>query len=54
MEYRVRRSYGRIKEIVPPPYLLQDVRDSFDRFITEGIKRAFDDISPIEGMAKTI
>ncbi|RLE39040.1 hypothetical protein DRJ12_00860, partial [Candidatus Acetothermia bacterium] len=52
MEYRVRRSYGRIKEIVPPPYLLQDVRDSFDRFITEGIKRAFDDISPIEGHGK--
>ena len=52
MNYRVRRSYGRIREILPPPYLLADVRDSFQRFIDEGIKRAFDDISPIEGHGK--
>ncbi len=52
MNYRVRRSYGRIKEILPPPYLLEDVRDSFHQFIDGGIKRAFDDISPIEGHGK--
>ncbi len=52
MNYRVRRSYGRITEILPPPYLLEDVRDSFQQFIDDGIQRAFDDISPIEGHGK--
>ncbi len=52
MKYRERRSYGRIREILPPPYLLQDVRDSFRTFIDTGIKRAFVDISPIEGHGK--
>ncbi len=52
MRYRERRSYGRIKEILPPPYLLQDVRESFRKFVEEGITRAFADISPIEGHGK--
>jgi len=52
MEYRQRRSYGRIHEILPPPYLLADVRRSFDEFVKDGIKRAFGDVSPIEGHGK--
>jgi len=52
MEYRERRSYGRIHEILPPPYLLADVRSSFDEFVKNGITRAFADVSPIEGHGK--
>ncbi len=52
MEYRERRSYGRIHEILPPPYLLADVRRSFDEFVKRGITRAFADVTPIEGHGK--
>ncbi len=52
MEYRERRSYGRIREILPPPYLLADVRRSFSEFIEIGIERAFADVTPIEGHGK--
>jgi DNA-directed RNA polymerase subunit beta len=47
MKYRERKSYGRIQEILPPPYLLADVKESFKKFLDEGIQRAFADISPI-------
>ncbi len=52
MEYRERRSYGRIQEILPPPYLLADVRRSFSEFVEKGIVRAFADVTPIEGHGK--
>jgi DNA-directed RNA polymerase subunit beta len=52
MKYRERRSYGRIHEILPPPYLLADVRSSFEAFVEKGIARAFADVSPIEGHGK--
>ncbi len=52
MRYRERRSYGRIQEILPPPYLLADVRSSFEEFVEKGIKRAFADVTPIEGHGK--
>ncbi len=52
MKHRERRSYGRIQEILPPPYLLDDVRKSFERFVDNGINRAFEEISPIEGHGK--
>ncbi len=52
MVQQERRSYGRIQEILPPPYLLQDVRESFDKFVEGGIVRAFADVSPIEGHGK--
>jgi DNA-directed RNA polymerase subunit beta len=52
MEYRERRSYGRIQEILPPPYLLADVRRSFAEFVEKGITRAFADVTPIEGHGK--
>jgi len=49
---RERRSYGKIEEILPPPYLLHDVRKSFEIFVEEGLARAFHEISPIEGHGK--
>ncbi len=52
MKQRERKSYGRIKEILPPPYLLQDEKESFDAFIRTGIKEAFSSISPIKGHRK--
>ncbi len=53
MRKRERKSYGgRIKEILPPPYLLEDERESFKRFVEEGVKKAFADVSPIEGHGK--
>ncbi|MBU0595724.1 DNA-directed RNA polymerase subunit beta, partial [Candidatus Bipolaricaulota bacterium] len=52
MLQRERRSYGRIQEILPPPYLLADVRRSFADFVEQGITRAFAGISPIEGHGK--
>ena len=52
MKYRERRSYGRSQEIIPPPYLLSDVRRSFAGFVEKGITRAFEDISPIVGHGK--
>lgn len=52
MKYRERRSYGRIDEILPPPDLLQDIKDSFSRFVDQGIESAFADISPIQGHGK--
>jgi DNA-directed RNA polymerase subunit beta len=52
MKYRERRSYGKIQEILPPPYFLADVRASFHDFVENGIARAFADITPIEGHGK--
>ncbi|MCK4410868.1 DNA-directed RNA polymerase subunit beta, partial [Candidatus Bipolaricaulota bacterium] len=52
MKQRERKSYGRIKEMLPPPYLLQDQRESFDVFVRTGIKEAFSSISPIKGHRK--
>ena len=52
MKYRERRSYGRIKQILPPPYLLVDIRKSFAAFVDGGIARSFADISPIVGQRK--
>jgi len=52
MSHRERRSYGRIEEVLPPPYLLRDIRESFRKFVDEGIKRSFADVSPIVGHGK--
>jgi len=52
MRQRERRSYGNIPEVLPPPYLLQDVRESFAKFVNAGIGRAFADVSPIHGHGK--
>ncbi|MBE3583637.1 MAG: DNA-directed RNA polymerase subunit beta [Limnochordaceae bacterium] len=42
-----RRSFGKIKEILDLPNLIEIQRQSFDWFIREGLNQAFHDISPI-------
>ena len=45
---RTRQSYGRIREIIDLPDLIEIQRKSFDWFIKYGLNQAFRDISPIE------
>lgn len=52
MKQRERRTYGRIQEAMSPPYLLLDIKESFQKFLDEGIKRAFSDISLIGKQGK--
>ncbi|MBQ7164663.1 MAG: hypothetical protein IJR61_04975, partial [Clostridia bacterium] len=42
-----RRTFSRIKEVQPIPYLIEVQRDSYDIFIKEGISEVFEDFSPI-------
>ena len=42
-----RRSFSKIKEVQPIPYLIEVQRDSYDIFIEEGISEVFEDFSPI-------
>lgn len=43
-----RVSFARIREVAEMPYLLQVQKDSYTWFVEQGIKEAFEDISPIE------
>ena len=45
---RVRMSYSRIEEVLDLPDLIEIQRNSYQNFIEEGLREAFDDISPIE------
>ncbi|MBP5307964.1 MAG: DNA-directed RNA polymerase subunit beta [Clostridia bacterium] len=42
-----RRTFSKIKEVQPIPYLIEVQRDSYDIFIKEGISEVFEDFSPI-------
>ncbi len=42
-----RRTFSRIREVQPMPYLIEVQRDSYDKFIEEGISEVFEDFSPI-------
>ncbi len=42
-----RRTFSRIREVQPIPYLIEVQRDSYDAFIEEGISEVFEDFSPI-------
>ena len=42
-----RRTFSRIKEVQPIPYLIEVQRDSYNDFIAEGISEVFEDFSPI-------
>ena len=44
----VRMTYQRHKEVLEMPNLIAVQKDSYDWFLKEGLKEAFDDISPIE------
>ncbi|MBX6350161.1 MAG: DNA-directed RNA polymerase subunit beta [Clostridia bacterium] len=45
---RVRRSFGRIKEVLELPNLIEVQRKSYEWFLTEGLANLFRDISPIQ------
>ena len=44
----MRMSYQRQKEVLEMPNLIEVQKDSYNWFLTEGMKEVFDDISPIE------
>ncbi|WP_338360301.1 DNA-directed RNA polymerase subunit beta [Lactobacillus delbrueckii] len=46
-QHRTRRSFSRIKEILPLPNLTDVQTESYKWFLDEGVKEVFDDILPI-------
>ena len=42
-----RKSFGRIKEAIDIPYLVEIQKDSYDNFVKEGISEVLEDFSPI-------
>ena len=44
---KARKSYSRIKEVLEMPNLIEVQKDSYKWFLEEGLKEAFEDISPI-------
>ena len=44
-------SYSRSKEVLEMPNLIEVQKDSYKWFLEEGLKEAFDDISPIEDVS---
>ncbi len=44
---RVRKSYSRINEVLEMPNLIEVQKDSYKWFLEEGLREAFEDISPI-------
>lgn len=46
-QHRTRRSFSRIKEILPLPNLTDVQTESYKWFLDEGVKEVFDDIMPI-------
>ncbi|MGP1590049.1 MAG: DNA-directed RNA polymerase subunit beta [Oribacterium sp.] len=47
----VRMSFSERKEVLEMPNLIEIQKDSYDWFLKEGLKEAFDDISPIQDFA---
>ncbi|SCH75237.1 DNA-directed RNA polymerase subunit beta [uncultured Clostridium sp.] len=47
----VRMSYSRQKEVLEMPNLIEIQKDSYQWFLAEGLREAFDDISPIADFA---
>ena len=44
----LRMSYSRQKEVLDMPNLIEVQRNSYEWFLSDGLKEALDDISPIE------
>ena len=42
-----RKTFSRIKEVLDLPNLIEVQKNSYDAFVREGIREAFDDFSPI-------
>lgn len=47
-KHRVRRNYGRIKDVLDMPNLTEVQTASFKWFLDKGLKEAFNDVLPIE------
>ena len=45
---RTRYSYAKIKEVMEMPHLLDIQRNSYQWFLSDGLKEIFRDISPIQ------
>lgn len=43
----LRATFSRNKEVLEMPNLIEIQKDSYKWFLTDGLKEAFDDISPI-------
>ncbi len=52
--YRERINFGRIPEVMELPNLIAVQKESFNRFMNEGLQEAFKEISPIENVSKTL
>ncbi len=52
--YRDRRSFAKIPDVMDVPNLIAIQTENFNWFMSEGLKQAFADISPIENSAKTM
>ena len=50
----MRMSYSRQKEVLEMPNLIEVQKNSYEWFLKEGLKEAFDDISPIESFGGDI
>ncbi len=49
---RERRSYGRVKRVLPLPYLLEDPKRSYARFLNQGLREIFKEYSVIQSDGK--
>ena len=47
----LRATFSRNKEVLEMPNLIEIQKDSYKWFLTDGLKEAFDDISPIQDFA---
>ena len=45
---RARKTFSRLKHVLDLPNLIDIQRESFDWFLSEGLRETIDDISPIE------
>ena len=52
--YRTRKSFAKIPDVMDVPNLIAIQTESFEWFKTEGIQQAFADVAPIENNAKTL
>ncbi len=52
--YRERINFGRIPEVMELPNLIAVQKESFNRYMNEGLDEAFREISPIENASKTL
>ena len=50
----IRMSYSRQKEVLEMPNLIEVQRDSYEWFLTSGLREVLDDISPIEDYGQSL